>query len=1197
MAGFLGEANERDSFAKQIIDLSSGGVQDADMPSNGDVVKGQEEEIYKAQVSSARAVAFERRKRLPFLIQKGLSKPGRISFDVLRRASRAVHVVRICITVLKEKVTKTPWVIQSKDPRVKVDPEKLKKMTEFFQYPNQNNETFRSFLDKTLEDLLTLDAVAWEKTRYPDGTLAEIHYIDGACYSDDTEVLTKEGWKLFKDVDITKDLFATRDNTTKEFEWQKATYKHEKDWDGDFYNFKSKSLDIFVSPNHRMLVNWGPHDKKQQNKDLVYKAEELYSKYKSKGFIPATSKWKGIDKKTFVFKGSDHGNAKNYEFLAEDFVAFMGMYLAEGCYDRRGSSIYISQLKKSKGYEEYKELLTRMIGKEPYYGGSSWEFKNKPLRDYLSQFGYANDKFIPKEILELSPRLLNTFLHFYLLGDGCFADDRFTATTVSKKLADGLQELAQKIGMSAYVRNRGIPTKGKIGNRVIVGNYERLDISFRTSHYQRYDVEKKTYKGKIYCVSVPNEFLYVRRKGRPSWCGNTIRPIYDEHGQQDILLPFAREGGDPETLPVSYVQVVDDNPWGGREAGQPVAFWPKKDFIYFNMHPQGDLASFGYGMSPIESVIGCISNLLSADNFNSTYFEEGAFPPMLLQFKAKMGTRELEQLREYLRTELEGRFYRPAILAGAENIDVHNLKDITQKDMQFMNYMEYMSRLTAAAYGLKAQDIGLTDGENYATAKTQKEQMEQQGYGAILSLLKEVFNQQIIQKDFGFTDIEFDWVLTDSLDPEKANSIYDTSLKNGTMTVNEVRKKMNMLPYGDWADVPAILGGEGYLPIVPQHEDKPKEEKGHHTELGGDEVFRDESEAKDFSKSIVTRDGVYRCWADDRGVGQPFIFSNILEGTGYAVKPPAAVNMYSQRLEERITKKLSQLGLNVAPVVRMTETDIEDNILPTPEVRRQFKAYQNMEPQFDSEKWRQKFGGSRRFDYYMVSKFIEGKNLLDGLLIQDMKRVPNDYAQAVKDLAQLWLAEKKYLLGDRRADQVIITPDKRAWGIDFQFVNNESRWKSTKDAYAIALKQVPELYRLFMKLTGQTAMEKTKKLVGTLLSKASFQSPNASVQSFEDSPVLFGQLVADQKVRSKCVGLFADNDADEVTANGFTELMYAYTYEQALLALKEYVQANPSSYGGIVTKADIRGVKYVLYVSRHDSKPIEYQVNPNNPHA
>jgi hypothetical protein len=167
----------------------------------------------------------------------------------------------------------------------------------------------------------------------------------------------------------------------------------------------------------------------------------------------------------------------------------------------------------------------------------------------------------------------------------------------------------------------------------------------------------------------------------------------------------------------------------------------------------------------------------------------------------------------------------------------------------------------------------------------------------------------------------------------------------------------------------------------------------------------------------------------------------------------------------------------------MTEAQIWDDIIPNNLVKKEFQAYQNMTPEYDSEKWRAKFGGSRKFPYYSVSRYVDGRSLIDPLLIADMKRVPDDYIQAVKDLAKIWLAEKKYVLGDRRADQVIITPDKRAWAFDFQFQNNVSRWRGTKDAYEIALKAVPQLHDLFMGLTGQKEEVSVKSLVDKLLKR------------------------------------------------------------------------------------------------------------------
>jgi HK97 family phage portal protein len=743
-----------------------------------EVFKWQNEQIYKSEISRLRAEAFERRKRLPYLIDKGLSKPGRISFDVLRRAAASVHIVRICVNVLKSKITKTKWAIVPVDNTVTnsaQDP-RIEKLTNFFRQPNRNSETFRTFLDKILEDLLVLDAVAIEKTRYPDGELAELHIVDAA----------------------------------------------------------------------------------------------------------------------------------------------------------------------------------------------------------------------------------------------------------------------------------------------------------------------------------------------------SIRPVYDEFGNQDIPINIVGADGIKRELPVSYVQVLDNSPYGGRESGTPVAFWPKRDFIYFSLHPQNSMDSFGYGMSPIESVIGVVANILNADNFNGTYFESGSFPPMILQLMTSMDPRELQSIREYMRTTLEGEFHRPAILAGEKEIKVINLRDIVQRDMQFMQYMDFMARLLAAAYGLSAQDIGLTNDVNRATSETLKDLSESKGYGSILNLLEEQFNM-IIWKDFGYTDLKFSWVLLDSIDPETLAGIHDTALRNGSMTINEVRKKSGLPPYGAWADIPAVLTNTGqYIPLRSA-EDQINDERDAHLqneipykeqaqkqpedlvnpraesevslnepigskEIGGGRMEEASKSRNIIEKAIITRDGKYRCWVDDRGVGQPFIFVNILTGKGYAAKPPVAVNLDSQKLEEYWTNKLYREGYNVNPVKRMTEPDFR-KLLPTKEVEKEFTNYQNMTPAFDSEKWKSKYGHSRKFSYYQVSKYIEGRNLRDPLLLEDMKRVPNDYKKAIEDLAQLWLVEKKYVMGDRRADQYIITPDKRAWGFDYQFVGNKSRWQVTKDAIPQALESIPQLKDYFLELTGQkTFQQYTKNILNKVKS-------------------------------------------------------------------------------------------------------------------
>ena len=799
----------------------------------------QEDVIRKSELSNVRAFAFERRARLPYLLQKGLSKPGTISFDILRRAATSVHVARICINVLKEKITKTEWVIQPKNPLEKVDKEKIKRVENLFRNPNGGNETFRSLLDKILEDLLVLDIVCLEKTRDSEGHIDGIHYVDGS----------------------------------------------------------------------------------------------------------------------------------------------------------------------------------------------------------------------------------------------------------------------------------------------------------------------------------------------------TIRPVFDDHGNQDIMVALKNKDGVENTVPVSYVQVLDSNPFGGRESGQLVAAWPKTDFIRFSMHPQGGMSSFGYGLSPLEAVIGVVANLLNADNFNGTYFEEGGFPPIIIQLKQAMDQRELQSMREYLYNELEGRYHRPAIIGGEGDVEVQHLKELTQRDMQFMDYIEFMAKLLAAAYGLSGQDIGLTDDLNHATADIQKDLSQAKGYGSVLHLLKEIFNRDIIANDFGYDDIEFVWVSPDSTDPAVLSTTVDQRLKNGTLTLNEARKLFGEEPYGAWADIPMLLTGNGFISVIAQEDNKDMPEKKDVQENKPVEEHEEESEHS-ISKSIQTKEGDYEVFVDDRGVSQPFIFYDVLTGFGRVIKPPVAVNLGSQKLEEDWTQRFYKEGYPIIPVTRVSEADVFDKILTTQELKNEFNKYQIMSSEYDSRKWSAKYGKSRKFPFYTVSKYVDGRNLKDQLLVDDMRRVPNDYMEAIKDLATLWKMEKQYVLGDRRADQYLITPDKRAVGFDYQFVGNQKRWEGTKNSIPMALLSIPELQKAFNDLI----IEKGDGLMNKMKKKFSFKKDKdipsvniATVANSDEPPVVFGALINDDSFKEMATAMFKTRDIGILLKNDYKELAFFYNFDSSINHLRNYIALNPNSHGGIIPTEDFSGVVFTIY--------------------
>jgi len=385
----------------------------------------------------------------------------------------------------------------------------------------------------------------WVSTKPPG------HAIVVSCYTDDTEVLTRDGWKLFKDVRTGPegDEFATRNPETKAFEWQNAFRYYEAPWDGEVVDVTGRSLDLRVTPNHRMAVQWSTYNNGVKTVGETFKrADEIGPRGAE---LPALSRWEGKTPETVTFG--------EYTWTAEDFASFLGAWIAEGSlgpartYTKKGGyggsiageestyggQIVLTQPPDTKGYEPYRELLIRMLGREPARsGGKSWVFACSDLYSYLKKLGKVHEKYIPDEVKEWGPEALKKLLEFYLLGDGWFQKSQgkrgaegygsWRSCTVSKRLADDLQEIAQKTGGSATISERAARDGGTLdGGRKILKENCRTGyyLLFGDSQTRRVKTSRSHYKGNVYCVSVPNETLYVRRGGSPIWCGNTA-PTY-----------------------------------------------------------------------------------------------------------------------------------------------------------------------------------------------------------------------------------------------------------------------------------------------------------------------------------------------------------------------------------------------------------------------------------------------------------------------------------------------------------------------------------------------------------------------------------------------------------------------------------------------------------------------------------------------
>ena len=381
---------------------------------------------------------------------------------------------------------------------------------------------------------LKIDAVLIEKK------------ASGHCYSNDTEILTKRGWLKFSDIDIGTDWFATRSMTTKEFEWQRASAELHERFVGEMVEFKGRSINALVTPNHRMLVDSLPRKlggNHTRSGETLVEADNLVGLVAGKTAFPMTSVWNGVEigmvsfpisvASRYRYTQGRVGSEKPISMTGDDYCAFMGMYLSEGWHRTSigGGAVFISQRKKgTEAFAEFDVALTRILGKQVRHDGVDFVISRKGLAQHVAQFGgRAWEKEIPDSIMNASARQLLIFWRYYMLGDGSTKSGAQIITTTSRRLAGQLVEIAQKIGCSASM----VDHYNMIKPRVICGNkretlpencHQAYKVTLRISKAMNFGgrVKKIPYDGIVHCVRVPNGIVYVRRGGRPMWCGNSL---------------------------------------------------------------------------------------------------------------------------------------------------------------------------------------------------------------------------------------------------------------------------------------------------------------------------------------------------------------------------------------------------------------------------------------------------------------------------------------------------------------------------------------------------------------------------------------------------------------------------------------------------------------------------------------------------
>lgn len=333
--------------------------------------------------------------------------------------------------------------------------------------------------------------------------------VDEACHDDQTEILTEDGFKLFKDLLITDRVY-TQNPSTGKATLELPTKYHEYDFDGHLYAQKRRGSDFAVTPTHDMYVRTRKSGYRKKKANTFTKDSDY--------FYSRVIDW--------------DGNAS----LSEDMVRLYAWFITEGSFrwypgTRKPTGITISQSQRynASNYQEIITLLLR-LGFNPKENKKRTEItvNNVELATSFLECGDGfYNKQIPLRVKTLNKKLLQVFIEVAIKGDGYTKlNGRSIFYTSSPRLADDMQEIILKTGRTSVITKRKIEGQRKwIVDHFGTSSCDGYVVSVGAPTDGKINrLTTVPYKGKVYCVTVPNGLILTRRNGYTMWSGNSGVP-------------------------------------------------------------------------------------------------------------------------------------------------------------------------------------------------------------------------------------------------------------------------------------------------------------------------------------------------------------------------------------------------------------------------------------------------------------------------------------------------------------------------------------------------------------------------------------------------------------------------------------------------------------------------------------------------
>jgi hypothetical protein len=235
--------------------------------------------------------------------------------------------------------------------------------------------------------------------------------------------------------------------------------------------------------------------------------------------------------------------------------------------------------------------------------------------------------------------------------------------------------------------------------------------------------------------------------------------------------------------------------------GLPAVDFTSDQLIY---RPRNVRAHKFFGFSPVEQIILTINIGLRRQIHLLNYYTEGNVPEALAQVPKEWSADQISEFQEWFDSALAGNSARRRRITFVP--ECGNLQ-FTRDPMLKDALDEWITRIVCYAFGLSPQQF--VSVMNRATAETSVEQAAAEGLVPILGYLADIINL-IVNRYFGFSDIEFVWEqdrTLNALDQAKVDDIY---VRAGVLSIDEVRESLGKHPLGFGN---AVITSTGFAPL------------------------------------------------------------------------------------------------------------------------------------------------------------------------------------------------------------------------------------------------------------------------------------------------------------------------------------------------------------------------------------------------